>query len=80
MTLLDMQPLGWVEWKEQLVSEFSTRAAMTIDEARKMVDGAGDDCWHEFWADAYTPSETASEEMSCWDDDGDADEESSAAD
>lgn len=69
MSLLDQQPLKWDEWKEKLVNEFVRQAKFLEDEVRQMLQAQGDECWKEYWRDAYSPSSAVAEEMSYWDDD-----------
>lgn len=72
LDLLAMQPLKWEDWYAQLPGEFVRQSDMTEEEAKKYVHGAGEESWRSFWADAYSPAECVAEEMSYWDDDGDA--------
>lgn len=64
--LLAMQPLKFEDWLAQLAPEFAKQSDMTEQEARAYVQDAGEDCWREWWADAYSPAECVSEDMSYW--------------
>jgi hypothetical protein len=70
LDLLAMQPLTFEDWHAKLAPEFVRQGYMTDDEARKYVNGAGEESWRGFWADAYSPASCFAEEISCWDDDG----------
>jgi hypothetical protein len=64
----DPAALPFPEWKSRLKDEFYRQASMTRSEAEQYVDGCGDDCWKEMWADEFSPSDAVAEEMSCWGD------------
>lgn len=60
--------MEFAEWYGALKIEFTKQSDMTLDEASRMVDGCGVECWREMYDDDLSPADACRTEISYWDD------------